>query len=218
MTWYPLRDAVKPFLGERLTTLFAHAVSAETDCLICSTFFRRLLIQSGEEPDGCARRAGGGGRRVRTRASRDTPHTVPARCTAASPPLHAREIVALTAFGAMMVATNVFNNALEVAARRIPRSVSGRKEDAKQGEFPGRSRSSPARRTDRGARRRWRWRARARDRGVRRGEALAYPGYGMGTRDDLEASAPRSGRLAVPANSPATCETTRRSRRGGTRR
>ncbi len=51
MTWYSLRDAVQPFLGERLTALFAHAVSAETDCLICSTFFRRMLIQSGENPD-----------------------------------------------------------------------------------------------------------------------------------------------------------------------
>src|SRR6476661_2201432 len=51
MEWYPLRDTVQPFLGERLTHLFAHAVSTETDCLICSTFFRRLLIQSGENPD-----------------------------------------------------------------------------------------------------------------------------------------------------------------------
>src|SRR3954465_683437 len=51
MTWDPLRDAVQPFLGERLTTLFAHAVSAETDCLICSTFFRRMLIQTGENPE-----------------------------------------------------------------------------------------------------------------------------------------------------------------------
>jgi hypothetical protein len=44
MEWYPLRDTVQPFLGERLTTLYAHAISAETDCLICSTFFRRMLI------------------------------------------------------------------------------------------------------------------------------------------------------------------------------
>src|SRR3954469_11640195 len=51
MEWYPLRDTVRPFLGERLTHLFAHAVSAENDCLICSTFFRRLLIESGEDPD-----------------------------------------------------------------------------------------------------------------------------------------------------------------------
>jgi alkylhydroperoxidase family enzyme len=51
MEWYPLRDAVQPLLGERLTTLFAHAISSETDCLICSTFFRRMLIQTGENPD-----------------------------------------------------------------------------------------------------------------------------------------------------------------------
>src|SRR5438093_2476157 len=51
MEWYPLRDAVRPFLGDRLTTLFAHSISAETDCLICSTFFRRILIESGENPD-----------------------------------------------------------------------------------------------------------------------------------------------------------------------
>src|SRR5262249_33092111 len=51
MTWYDLRGEVIPFLGERLTTLFAHAISAGTDCLICSTFFRRLLIDSGEDPE-----------------------------------------------------------------------------------------------------------------------------------------------------------------------
>jgi len=46
MTWYDLRDEVVPFLGERLMTLFAHAISAGTDCLVCSTFFRRLLIDA----------------------------------------------------------------------------------------------------------------------------------------------------------------------------
>src|SRR2546423_635217 len=51
MQWYALRDEVRPFLGERLTTLFAHAISSQTDCLICSTFFRRLLIDAGENPD-----------------------------------------------------------------------------------------------------------------------------------------------------------------------
>src|SRR5215212_8541551 len=51
MTWYDLRDEVRPVLGERLTDLFAHAISAGTDCLICSTFFRRLLIEAGDDPD-----------------------------------------------------------------------------------------------------------------------------------------------------------------------
>src|SRR5438445_9089667 len=51
MTWYPLRDEVAAFLGDRATTVFAHAVSTEAECLICSTFFRRILIDAGEDPD-----------------------------------------------------------------------------------------------------------------------------------------------------------------------
>ncbi|MBI3737250.1 hypothetical protein HY256_12160, partial [Candidatus Sumerlaeota bacterium] len=51
MEWYKLRDEIQPFLGERLTMIFAHAISAQTDCLICSTFFRRILVDWGEDPD-----------------------------------------------------------------------------------------------------------------------------------------------------------------------
>jgi alkylhydroperoxidase family enzyme len=115
MEWYPLRDTVQPFLGERLTTLFAHAISAETDCLICSTFFRRMLIQTGENPD-----------RLRL-DERETTVIEFGRALAVSPfkvpePVYQRlenffmpaQIVALTAFGALMVATNVVNNALDV--------------------------------------------------------------------------------------------------------
>jgi alkylhydroperoxidase family enzyme len=115
MTWYRLRDAVEPFLGPRLTTLFAHAISSETDCLICSTFFRRALIEAGEDPehlslDDWERAVVAFGRRLAV-----TPHTVPDEAYA---PLAARlsdaELVTLTTFGALMVATNVFNNALGV--------------------------------------------------------------------------------------------------------
>jgi alkylhydroperoxidase family enzyme len=115
MEWYPLRDTVQPFLGERLTTLFAHAISAETDCLICSTFFRRMLIQTGENPD-----------RLKL-DDRETAVIEFGRALAVSPfkvaqPVYQRlenffmpaQLVALTAFGALMVATNVVNNALDV--------------------------------------------------------------------------------------------------------
>src|SRR5271165_5505710 len=54
MAWYPLRDEVASFLGDRATTLFAHAISAQTDCLICSTFLRRVLTDAGENPDRLA--------------------------------------------------------------------------------------------------------------------------------------------------------------------
>src|SRR6478736_3964585 len=54
LEWYPLHDRVVPILGERRTNLFCHAISVQNDCLICSTFFRRILIDDGEDPDRLA--------------------------------------------------------------------------------------------------------------------------------------------------------------------
>jgi hypothetical protein len=115
MEWYTLRDVVAPFLGERLTNIFSHAISAETDCLICSTYFRRILIDAGEDVDNL------------TLDEREQAVVDLGRCLA-SPfarvpdELYMRvashfseeQLVALTAFGAMMVATNVLNNALDI--------------------------------------------------------------------------------------------------------
>ena len=115
MTWYPLRDRAAEFLTERQIEVYCHAISTQSECLICSTFFRRLLADAGEDPDepqldeldelvvDLGRRLAG------------DPHTV-------DDDLHARlaerfdttQIVDLVAFGAMMVATNVFNDALQV--------------------------------------------------------------------------------------------------------
>jgi alkylhydroperoxidase family enzyme len=115
MTWYDLRDEVVPFLGERVTTLFAHAISAGTDCLVCSTFFRRLLFDAGEDPD-----------RLRLDEWEQTvvafgrqlaidPHGVSDELFGRlARRLSPEQIVALTAFGGLMVATNLFNNALRV--------------------------------------------------------------------------------------------------------
>ena len=115
MTWYPLRDKVAVFLGERATTLFAHAVSAGTDCLICSTFFRRLLLQSGENPDHLVLDEWESAVVAFGRSLAITPHEVPdAVYQPIAEKLTREQIVVLTAFGALMVATNVFNNALRV--------------------------------------------------------------------------------------------------------
>ena len=115
MTWYPLRDTVKPFLGERLTTLFAHAVSSETDCLICSTFFRRILADSGEDPDRLDLDAREEAVVAFGRALAVTPHRVGDEVyDRVAAHFTDEQMVALAAFGALMVATNVFNNAVGV--------------------------------------------------------------------------------------------------------
>src|SRR4029079_7561425 len=103
---YRLHDEVAPVLGQRRTWLFCHAISTASDCLICSTFFRRLLIDAGEDPgelqlDECDELIVDFGRRLGS-----DPHSV-------DDELHARlaerldtaQIVTLTAFGAIMVAT-----------------------------------------------------------------------------------------------------------------
>ena len=115
MSWYPLRDAVAPFLGARRVELFCHAVSTRTDCLICSTFFRRALVERGEDPDALVLDAGDElivevGRAL-GREGAAIPDELFGRLRAA---YDERQIVLLVAFGALMVATNVVNNALEV--------------------------------------------------------------------------------------------------------
>jgi len=115
MTWYDLRDQVLPFLGSRLTMLFAHAISAGTDCLVCSTFFRRLLIDSGEDPealrlDEWEQTIIAYGRQLAV-----DPHGVSDELFGRlANHLRPEQVVVLTVFGGLMVATNLFNNALKV--------------------------------------------------------------------------------------------------------
>jgi alkylhydroperoxidase family enzyme len=115
LTWYDLRAVVQPFLGDRLTTLFAHAISTRTDCLICSTFFRRLLIESGEDPaalklDDWEQTVVDYGQQL----AADPNAVSDALFSRLSARLDPSQIVALTAFGGLMVATNLFNNALQL--------------------------------------------------------------------------------------------------------
>jgi alkylhydroperoxidase family enzyme len=115
MEWYTLRDTVRPFLGDRAATIFSHAISAETDCLICSTFFRRILIDAGEDPDALKlderdQLLVDFGRQL-AKDPKGVHDVLYERLTKA---FSDDQIVALTAFGAIMLATNIFNDALRV--------------------------------------------------------------------------------------------------------
>src|SRR5207237_9523170 len=110
MECYALEQEVIPILGERRAQLFSHAISSQTDCLVCSTYFRRLLTERGEDPDHLAlddddRTLIEFGRRLATDA-----HAIDdglyARLAALPTPA---QLVAATAFGALMLATNFLN-------------------------------------------------------------------------------------------------------------
>jgi alkylhydroperoxidase family enzyme len=110
-----LRDEVAAFLGDRLTTIFALAISTQADCLVCSTYFRRALTDAGEDPETFELDAWGEtiveyGRQL----MRDAHGVSDELYAKLETHLKADQIVALTAFGCLMIATNIFNDALRV--------------------------------------------------------------------------------------------------------
>ncbi|MBI1317865.1 MAG: hypothetical protein GC168_02815 [Candidatus Hydrogenedens sp.] len=115
MEWYTLRDEIEPFIGARGVVVFSHAISTQTDCLICSTFFRRYLIDSGENPDDLAlsdteQLLVDYGRQV----AQDPNNVSDALFERLAARFSEKEIVLLTAFAGIMIATNIFNNALRI--------------------------------------------------------------------------------------------------------
>jgi hypothetical protein len=110
MEWYVLRDELGPFIGERAVSLFSYAISDESDCLVCSVFFRRILIDSGEDPDNpqvteIEQLLIDWGRAI----ARD-PAAIPDEMIARVEQAFNPELrVLLVAFAGIMVATNLFN-------------------------------------------------------------------------------------------------------------
>jgi hypothetical protein len=115
MEWYPLFDTIKLFLGERLSVIFAHALSVESDCLVCTTFMRRILIDWGENPGKLELDEKGEvivafGRAIGQKGNR-VPDELYKKVAGLFTP---EQIVALTGFASLMIATNIINNVLEV--------------------------------------------------------------------------------------------------------
>ena len=51
MGWYDLQKELREFLSEREFVILCYAISSGNDCLVCGTFFRKILIESGEDPE-----------------------------------------------------------------------------------------------------------------------------------------------------------------------
>ncbi len=115
MEWYPLRDEVCALVGEYAVNVYAHAISSANNCLVCSTFFRKILKDFGKNPDALEFDQ-------TERLLVDYGIACAAQPVMVDDELFARmkrrfsdsEIVLLTAFAGMMIATNLINNALEV--------------------------------------------------------------------------------------------------------
>jgi alkylhydroperoxidase family enzyme len=115
MEWYTLGDLLVPLIGERGLSLFSYAISAENDCLICSTFFRKILTDSGDDPDNPALSALERFLMEFGRAISRDPHRIPEELyVELRERFSTEEIVLLIAFAGIMSATNLFNTVARV--------------------------------------------------------------------------------------------------------
>lgn len=115
MQWYPLYEQVKEILGNRLAYLFAHAVSEGSACPVCTTFFRRIIIDNGEQPEALQLTD-------HEQLILDFGSEIAKNKGNVADVLYERvhqkfsdeQLVVLVAFAGQMIATNIFNNVLEV--------------------------------------------------------------------------------------------------------
>lgn len=117
MEFYTLYDRLLPVLGKQKLYLFCHAISTGNDCIICSMYFRRNLIDSGINPDTYEPSED---EQVFIDFGRSFSHANPTHRPdpAIFPKLKARltneQMVDLVCFGGLMVASNMFNDFLGV--------------------------------------------------------------------------------------------------------
>lgn len=115
MEWVPLEKTIEAFLGERAVNFFCYAISEENDCLLCSAFFRKILKElqidfdtfAFTEEENLLIRYG--------KAIVQDANNIPAELFAdLKKHWNEEQIVAITAFATIMIATNIINKSLDI--------------------------------------------------------------------------------------------------------
>lgn len=114
MQWYPLYDEIKTILGERLAYLYSWSISLASNCPLCSTYFRKIIIDAGEDPEKLDLTTaeleilnfGSAIAQQQGLISDDIYNSVSIRYSET-------EMVLLIAFAGQMIATNIFSNTIK---------------------------------------------------------------------------------------------------------
>jgi len=114
MQWYVLYEEIKKILGERLAYLFAWSVSYASNCPLCTTYFRKIMIDKGEDPESLALTSFekevldlGSAIAINQGHIDEEVYQKTARH------FTTEEMVMLIAFAGQMIATNVFSNVIQ---------------------------------------------------------------------------------------------------------
>ena len=114
MQWYPLYEQVKIILGKRLAYLYAYSISKASDCPLCSTFFRKIIIDAGEKPENLVLAPSQKdiidfGNSIAKYQGNINDHLY----NSIAQKYSKSDMVILIAFAGQMIATNVFSNVIE---------------------------------------------------------------------------------------------------------
>lgn len=115
MEWYTLYDELQPVIGDRALSLYSYSISNSNDCMICSLFFRQILIDSGDDPDhpnlsDTEKLLMDLGHNI-VKNPHDIPQDIYGRL---KEKFTDEQIVTLLAFAGIMYATNLFNTIAKV--------------------------------------------------------------------------------------------------------
>ena len=115
MEWFPLEETIEAFLGERAVNFFCYAISEENECLLCSAFFRKILKELDIDFDTFAFTEEENlliqyGKAI----VNDANHIPKKLLDELKKHWNEEQIVAITAFATIMIATNIINKSLDV--------------------------------------------------------------------------------------------------------
>jgi len=114
MQWYVLYEELEKLVGKRMASFYAYAVSHATECPLCSTFFRKIIIESGEDPDKVVLSEEDSELlRFGSAIGQTQGHITDEVYQAVARKYKEEEMLLLIAFAGQMIATNIFNNVIE---------------------------------------------------------------------------------------------------------
>lgn len=115
MTWFPLREEILKFINKREFAILCHAISTEGDCLLCSLYFRKEFKEleidlTTVEFTKREKLLETYGRQIVRNANNIDDNIFNELKLYFSE----KEIITLTTFATIMIATNIFNKALQI--------------------------------------------------------------------------------------------------------
>ena len=114
LQWQPLYEKVKQQIGDRAAYLYAWSVSNTSNCSVCASYFRKTIIENGEDPDQLLlndyeKTLIDFGSAIAEHKGCIANHVY----NSLKQYHNNEEMVLLVAFAGQMIATNIFNNVIE---------------------------------------------------------------------------------------------------------